>query len=723
MINRLPRQEIARWLVLLATGLWLFHPFMTGRQIGAGDALWYTHMLADYVTQLRAGIFPVFVGQTDYAFNGAVYPLRVAPLYQHLAVAIDLVTFRQLGFFALQHATVIVCGFAGLFVSYLALVRIAPAQRWAACGLAVLYVSCPGVLGTIVTQDLYMTWMTVPILPVAVYGIVRTFQHDDLTAQACLAAALAALWQSHSPIALWMTLIAGGTQAVRLLVLHRHRDAWFRALAGVALFVVLGLYPFVSLASLRVPGATSTVTASLAHPEQIAAAVRAVFPAILLPLSDHARTLADLQLGYGLWLVLFAVIGASLLSARWDMRLLLVACLGLLLLLLPVPFLNDWLWLHLPETLRRITYYWPMQRFYLILGALLAAAGQLALAVLTDKREDEKTLAAINSPSPLTSPLTFPLTLTLTLACGWSLWEARQFIRAGEERTASAEVSARDLRPENRLLMTHAYGFLPALPAYFSHGVMDPSVETRLLTRDKFEVMPPIVGTVVQTSDFQGQVDDNPGVLKLTPTLQLEPGQRYVLDFEFSPHRYAGVLQLSGRTFFREYLLPQSGEPRAFGTESANAKSLSLWTTAAEPEVVTLRFIPTGGDKPGEFSNFARFTFRKLDPTAGPATVTSLLPFRATVHPAADAWLETPRVYIPGYVATVDGHATEVQRSPQGLVMIPVTATTHEIELRYQGPIGLRVSYWLSLFFWVALVIIGLTRTYAEILKSRIGHP
>jgi len=692
LINRLPKPEIARWLVLLATGLWLFHPFMTGRQIGAGDALWYAHMLADYVIQLRAGIFPVFVGQTDYAFNGAVYPLRVAPLFQHLAGSIDLVTFRQLGFFALQHATVIVCGFAGLFASYLTLVGIAPSQRWAACGLAVLYVSCPGVLGTIYTQDLYMTWMTVPILPVAVYGIVRTFQNDDLTAQACLAAGLAALWLAHSPIALWMTLIAGGTQAVRLLVLHRHRAAWLRALAGVALFVVLGLYPFVSLASLRVPGATSTVTASLAHPEQIAAAVRAVFPAILLPLSDHARTLADLQLGYGLWLVLLAVIGASILSARWELPLLLVACLGLLVLLLPVPFLNDWLWLHLPETLRRITYYWPMQRFYLLLAVMLAAGGQIALDLLGGRYPRLRSV----------------LGSALLLGCGWSLWETRQFIRAGEDRTASAEVSARDLRPENRLLMTHAYGFLPALPAYFSHGVMDPRAETRLLTRDQLEVMPSTAGTVVLTGDFQGQVDDNPGVLKLTPALPLEPGQRYALDFEFGPHRYAGVLQLSGRTFFREYLLPQSGEPRAFGTDAANDKSLSLWTTTAEPEIVTLRFIPTDGSKPVDFSDFARFTFRKIDPTAGPVTVTSLLPFRAEVHSATDAWLETPRVFISGYGATVDGQPAELQRSPQGLVMIPVTPTSHEIELRYSAPIGLRVSYWLSLFSWMTLVIIVL---------------
>ena len=83
-------------MLLAAVATWLLHPFATTLQIGAGDALWYANMLGDFVTQLRAGVFPIFVGQTDYAFNGAVYPLRVAPFYQHLAGILDLLTGRQL---------------------------------------------------------------------------------------------------------------------------------------------------------------------------------------------------------------------------------------------------------------------------------------------------------------------------------------------------------------------------------------------------------------------------------------------------------------------------------------------------------------------------------------------------------------------------------------------------------------------------------------------------
>ncbi len=700
-VKQLPTAELARWLVLFATGCWLFHPFMTGRQIGTGDALWYANMLADFVTQWRAGVFPVFVGQTEFAFNGAVYPLRVAPLYQHLAGVIDLLTGRQLGFFALQHATVIVCGFAGLASSYLTLTRLAPQQRWAACGLAVLYVSCPGVLGTIYTQDLYMTWMTVPFLPLAVYGLVRPFQRDDTIVQVALAAGLAGLWLGHAPIALWMSLIAGCVQAVRLTALHRNRGAWMRAGAGGALFVMLGLYPFVSVASLSTPGVASVVSAGLAQQERITNVIREVFPTVLLPVSDHARALSDLQLGYGLWLVFLASLYAACRISRWELRLLLTVCLGLLALLLPVPLLNDWLWAHLPEQIKRITFYWPMHRFYLILAALLAAAAQLALAALVVKREDEKAPLIIKPSSPSIIAFTLPL----SLACMWSLWESRQFIRAANERTASSERSVQVMLPENRLLMNHAYGLFPALPAYFSNGVMDPRAEVHLLASDTLQPVISPTGHIVPHDEFRGVIDENPGVLRLHPMLVLQPGNRYILEFEFGEHSYVGVLQISGRTFSREYVLPQTGEFRAFGTALSNASTLPLWTTSSDEETLTLRYIPTDGAKPAEFADFARFRLREIDPLAGPVAVTSLLPFRATVRTRNAAWLETPRMFIPGYAATADGRLAEVRRSPQGLVMIPVTPATREVEVRYVGPLILRIAYGFTLAAWIALLV------------------
>lgn len=696
---------MARWGVLLLVGTGLMHPFMSGRMMGTGDALWYANMLADFVLQWRAGDFHVFVGQTEYAFNGAVYPLRVAPLYQHLAGVLDLLTGRQLGFFALQHATVVVCGFAGLISCYWAGTRLAPARRWLACACAILYLACPGVLGTIYTQDLYMTWMTVPFLPLAVYGLLRTFERDDRRSQFWLAAPLAALWFAHSPIALWMTLIAASTQAVRLIFVHRTTAAWRRAGLGAGLFVLLGHYPFVSVASLAVPGTASAVTSGLAEQERITNVIREVFPAVLRPVSEAAGALSDLQLGYALWgLLLLLMVAAVLLRDKPALKLFAAACLLLLLLLLPVPGITDWLWAHLPEQIKRITFYWPMHRFYLLLAALLAGGGVAALNSMLDRWPGTAKALAV----------------TLTLGCGWTLWEARQFVRAGEVRTASAEASARSQHAENLLVMNHAYGLFPELPAYFSNGVVDPRAEARLLDATGHS-LPATATRPPPEAWLRGTVDANPGVLKLDPTLRLEPGRRYALELAFPDREIRGVLQMTGDRLFRQYVLPESGRPLAFGSKPGNSHTLPLWTTGPAAEEVTLRFIPTAdGAKPADFAEFARFRLQEIPFGSSPVEVSSLRPFRVAVQaPAGGAWLETPRMFLPGYIAEVAGRPVEVQRSAQGLAMFAVPAGRSEATLAYLAPLPVRASYWLTLLAWTVLGTLGLFAWLRERAFSR----
>ncbi len=657
--------------------------------MGTGDALWYANMLADFVTQQRAGIFPVFVGQTQYAFNGAVYPLRVAPLFQHLAGTIDLLTLHSLGFFALQHATVVLCGFAGLFTSYLTGTWLCAQHRWAACAGAILYLACPGVLGTIYTQDLYMTWMTVPFLPLAVYGIIRTFRREDWLSQLWFVVPLAALWFAHSPVALWMSLIAAGTQAVRLLFIHRTIAAWKHAAVGAALFGLLAHYPFVSVANLAVPGTTSTVMTGLAEQDRITNVIREVFPAILRPLSENGDALSDLQLGYALWAVTL-VVGLCALrpKAPPELRLLVLACGFLLLLLLPIPGITDWLWGHVPEQIKRITFYWPMHRFYLLLAAVLSACGLIVIADLMERN----------------CKVTVALTSVLAVLCGWSLWEARQFVRAGELRTAPKEVSDRSQKPENLLLMNHAYGLFSALPAYFSNGVMAPWTETRLLASDGKPLLPILANQSPLKDIFRGTIDANPGVINLSPSLRLQPGQHYQLELEFAHSDLKGVLQIYGRTFFREYLLPKSGEPLAFGSAEGSSHVLPLWTTANTPEEVALRFIPSNAETaPAGLAEFARF---RLSPeSTGSIAVTSLLPFHVKVRsPQPEAWLETPRMFLPGYVADIAGQPAEVRRSEHGLAMVRLPQGESEVRLAYVAPRAVRVSYFVTLTAWAALL-------------------
>jgi hypothetical protein len=703
MPAKLPK-ELARLGVLAVAAAWLLHPFATARMYGAGDALWYANMLADYVTQLRAGNFPVFAGQTQYAFNGAVYPLRVAPMYQHLAGLLDQLTGRSLGFFALQHLAVIVCGVAGIFACYLTLGRMAPGRRWCAAGLAILYLSCPGLLATIYTQDLYMTWMAVPLAPMAAYGIWRTFHRDDVTSQFWLAVPLAALWWAHAPIALWFSFIGAGSQVVRLLSVNRGWPSVRRAAFGVAVFALLAQYPFVSVSEVQTPGRRSTVLNEIAHPEQVPQHVREAFPAAILPLSEHARELGDVQLGYALWVILFAsVFGAATLLSR-ELVVLLACSALLLLLLLPIPGLNPLLWREMPPEVVRITYYWPMQRFYLILAALLAAAGQIAFEHLSTRGERMRAALA----------------WVLAACCAWSLWESRQFMRAAAERTASAEVTERNQRPENLFLTNDSYGLFGSLPPYFSNGVMNPLGQARLLSPATGQRLPAPDRRILASGPLSGTVDANPGVLRLGASVHLDPGRRYALEFAFERPGIQGVLQFSGTSMFREYSLPSSGEALAFGSGPGNAHRIALWTSDPAGDDVTLRFIPTApGEKPEDFERFGSYRLVGIDPDREPVDVRSLMPFGARVRSDASALLETPRMYMPGYLATVDGRPASVSMSQAGLAAVQVPAGTHSVSVWFRGRTLLRASYVCAILAWAGVAILAALASFRALAPAR----
>jgi hypothetical protein len=704
MPEKIPR-ELARLGVLAIAAAWLLHPFATARMYGAGDALWYSNMLADYVTQLRDGVFPVFVGQTQFAFNGAVYPLRVAPMYQHLAGLLDLLTGRSLGFFALQHLVVIVCGVAGIFACYLTLCRITLGRRWWAVGFAVLYLGCPGLLAAIYTQDLYMTWMAVPLAPLAAYGIWRTFHKDDVTSQFWIAATLAALWWAHAPIALWFTFIAAASQVVRLLSVNRGWRPLRRAMLGAGIFILLAQYPFVSVHEIQTPGHHSTVLDSIAHPELVTEHIRDAFPAAILPLSERAGGLGDIQLGYGFWAVLLCSIFALATLRRRDLAVLLACATLLLLLLLPIPGLNALLWGTMPPEVVRITYYWPMQRFYLIMAALLAPAGRIAFEHLAGRSERARSLLA----------------WILAAGCAWSLWESRQFMRAASERTASAEVSERSQRPENIFLTNDSYGLFGALPPYFSNGVMNPLGQARLLSPGTGQRLPVPDRRILASGPLSGTVDANPGVLRLGVSVHLDPGRRYALEFDFEDSGLQGILQLSGSSMFREYRLPSSGEALAFGSGPGNSHRLALWTSDPAGDDVTLSFIPTArGAKPEDLGRFGSYRLMEIEPSREPVEVSSLVPFRARVRTGTEALLETPRMFMPGYRATVDGQSAEVTRSEGGLAAFKVPAGGHSVVLRFQGPAMLRISYWGALACWAAILALAALYSVRAIRADRI---
>lgn len=677
------KAEAARWCFLCAVATWLFHPFATSRFYGTGDALWYANMLADYVLQLRAGIFPVWVGQTEYAFNGAVYPLRVAPMYQHVGGALDFITFHRLTFFELQHLIIITTGVAGLVSCYLCLRAVLPRNRWPAAMLATLYVSCPGALALVYTQDLHMSWMTLPFLPIAVYGAVRSFDRDDWSSWLAIAIGLGGAWLAHAPIAMWITSIVSVMQIVRLLTVHRAWPSWKRAILGGLLFAAIAQYPFVSVKLLQSPGAAPADGGSLPNPEKIILALQNAFPGCVHPLSAGAGELSDIQLGYGLAVGLLAGLIALIIRRHMALALLIAAAVALLSVALPIPHWDELFWLKLaPEVVRRLSYYWPMHRLYIVIASLLTFGFAVAVASLTTARTNARTV----------------MSAALILACGWSLYETRQFIEAGRLRTATALDTERKQRPENRLLMNHAYGLFAKLPPYFSNGVVDPDSQFRLLQKETWTPVQEWTHTrEIAAGTFVGKRDANPGVINLEPALVLKPGIRYELEFNFGPHEYDGVLQLVGTTFFREYVLPESGEFAAFGTRSPNDHRIILWTTRDSPERILVRYVPRVSSSLSIItSGFATFRLFELDPRFS-IKLKSRCPLTLEVNSPAEAELETPLEDIPVYLAVVNDNAVQTKTSAAGLLSLPVPKGQTIARIEYHAPLFLKLSYTLAL--------------------------
>ena len=700
--------ELARLTLLVCGTLWLVHAYLSPRLLGGGDARWYHNILADAVIQFRAGVFPVFVGQTEFAFNGAVFPLRVAPYYQYFAGLLDLLTGRSLSYIGLQNLTVVLSFVAGALSAYGSLIWLAPGQRWPAALLALLYVMCPGVAGLLYAQDLYMSCMTIPWVPLAVAAMVRWWDDDtDLVAGCILAGSLAALWWAHSPIALWASLIAVTTQTIRLLLSPARKAALTRAAAAAVLFGALAAYPVFSVILIGDSG-TST-SAEIVERESLLREVGAVFPGSLLPLDAAAPPLTHLQLGYGLWFVLLcSFVAICFVPLRRARAVALLLLLGgfLLILVLPVPFVTRALWFSFPDFLVDITLIWPMQRLYILVAAIIIVCAQRIL-------RDTQFLRPLNQTAVLTS---------LGLAALWTAGEASKLITLSQSRASTIADTRRLGLTENVAIQSYSYSFFSGRPHYFSHGVVDPLLEFRLfdaitgnLLKSNYDQAdsPPL------TDQFGGEIDVNPGILNLSPKLTLAPGKRYKLTFGFLHPQTAGVLQIVGPGFFREYSLPLSGEAKAFGVPPGAEKSLALWTSAQDPQVISLRFIPmAAGATPLDFIPFARFRFTEDDPAFRPIRVDSLLPIRAEVRSAAPALLETPRLFIAGYSATVNGADVPVLKSSAGLASFPVPAGTSKIALRFVGSPALHVAFWLSFLTWIGGVTwLGLRLTVLQFWK------
>ena len=666
-------------VILFASGVVAARPFFRGTYVGTGEAYNYSLSLADAVTQARSGVFPALVGQTEFAFNGRIHPLRTGPWYCCAACLIDYATLHRLTFWQLQDALLTLSLVGAAFAAYAALRYLVGATHRVALFGALLYEFSPGVLSTAYAMDLYMTVTTLPLVPLVFGGNFASFSRRTPGVYLVIGASIGLAWLAHPPIALWLS---SSTAAIQVAVWATRRPT-VRAVAavvpGLIVCVLLAGYTFASASAMQDVG-------GLSRPENYSpmfVELRHAFPESILPVSSEARQLGDFQLGYVAWALFFGTAAAALRRGRLAPIVLLVVAGFLLVLALPFPYVTRFLWLHLPPAFPNLTNIWPMQRLYLVATGLVLVA---ACSVCPDA---DLRLRAL--------PVAQRLGLVALCAAGlaWNMEQASLFIRRGFLLQHGGQESADLHRPENINLTVTSYALL-GLPRHFVNGVMDAGQEFRLLrSGDKSEIAnnwsSPNAGRLRSHGVFHA-VNLQPVLVPLTPAISIEPNKRYLLTLKFLSPPFKGVLIMEGDHFAREYPLPSAGESRGFGMEPGNDRSLSLWTT--DPEGTEIRMTLLGLNDTGVF---AGYELREVDPRSFPVELERLLPMTGRVRAGEAAWLETPRRFIPGYKASMDGHPARVGESPEGSVMIETPAGDHEFKLRYPGTPFLLASFWSSL--------------------------
>lgn len=679
-----------KWVaIVILAGLAAAGPFLTSRALGTSEAYNYSLAVADAVMQERAGVWPALAGQSEFAFNSRIHPVRTAPYLTAFAGVLDLATFRQLSFWTLQNLTLALSLLGGALTCYWALRRATPAEPDTAAFLAAAYVLSPGVLAPAYTMDLYMTVMIVPYLPLVMAGNLRQSERRSFTGLAWLAAVLAICWLAHPPVAMW---VGTATLIIQLGAFLVQRPAWrdLPAITGAAVvFLALAAFGLASALTIANYGDITHVRDTT----MMLGEINRAFPGAIRPVSDQAGQLGDFQLGYFYAAAGLVALGLGL-WRRNGRSLLLVAIAALYLALtLPVPGLTPWLWDHAPTLFLNLTNQWPMQRLYLPATALIIFAFALVWRAPT-----------------FTHPLFRDIRrIVLAAVIGWTVWQSWHYLHRGFTSRLSAAETTRTHLSSNVELTLISYAII-LTPGDFSNGVMDPAFGFRLLATDSFHEIasnwrtpfPPSGEN--QRGTLFATAGDSPDVLDLPHPFILQPGARYRLTLKFLVAPGEALLQFRGPSLFRKYILPASGGVRAFGMLPGHNPSLSLWTSQSTPETMELRLVGGGlGRSSWRGRAFAEFTFERVDPAVLPVELKSLLPLRAQVRAPVASYLETPRMFLDGYEATVNGQPARVQRADDGLLLVAVPAGESDVEVRYVGPLLVRRALHLTRVAWFAM--------------------
>jgi hypothetical protein len=679
--------ESVRLLLLLSLITCIYWPFLLGVNLGAGDAQWYHTVLVDAIEQLHAGVFPVYVGQSISSYFGTEY-IR-APYYILFGQFLNLITFSQLNTLHVQHLTVFTSALAGGYFCYFLLTKVNfITSRWS----AVFF----GIIGNIYVNDSYHSFMSLPFLPLLIYGLIRGYQINDVRASLIVAAALSLLFLCHPPIALIAAAACAFFYAMQCIFTRANK-------ANIALvvpvFLLLSCWQFVSIYSLGL--ATDYAPNQVDYVAKVVSLLREQIPGVLLPLEWSKSTgLQFLQLGYALWAAVFLGFFVALRRSNQCVMRLLIACIfSLLFFLYPLPMIGDYLWMLMPHFLKAIIFLWPMERFYYVLAPLSCFLGFMAFCAVYQSAKQQQKLILI---------------AILLMLCGWSVYQAYFF----QSHYNMNRTEKTWLMP-NSVYFFHEY-IQPDHQLSLFEGVYDPILKNKLLDSqlnylpeyDNEKILEtrclnkPIKNLSLQMNYASGEV------LHLFK-FEILPNKKYLLCLEaaFNPPLKQNLIFGMSRPIHFEVHGDQyqAGlEPILspyVGSEERDSKqvfSIPLMISAQHGKEIEARFW-MNGEGSVKIAYYGLITY---DSDSLPIKIQSVFPYRgSTESKSVGNYLEIFKEYMPGYQAMVNGKVALVLRSPTNLLMIPLELGSNDVSLRYTGTEVMAVSFYISVIGWILFIL------------------
>lgn len=795
-------------LLLLVT----WWAYFTWQIVGILDERWYGDLMADFLGQTRAGIYPVLVGQGAFAWNGNIHPFRSAPLHHNLGALVDILTLQQLSPLAVQHLALLVCVFAAALILYVGMRRLRSDRPWLATLITAFFVTCPAVTLPQIQHDMYMTMTALPVVVFILVTLVFALETGAWRSWVWLGIGLGAVWFCHPPVALmttggvgltllfwalatpvradsWLKLAAAGAcfsltsigyfismkeisklrdgasdpvshvvipgLAVAVVMfsavnLFRYSRPIHRIICGLGIFVGLriimvftpaiflpavqatglsllvlgaghywnrtGLRNFpelVFLGSALAVGVYSGLSPSVgAGPDTYLSALREGYKPLWLPLRLGGREQIGYAIAVGLVISMIVLLRKSqpVAQAFFATTLLLFAGLA------PIPGFSRMLWGNAPKEIVDVIGIGYFLRFLPVTAPFAVVVIFLVLSRLNPNRTYRGII------------------LVLVGLVSWSSWENYEAAKLSWSYRHSAEQSEKKLLPENRPLSRFHYDLLP-YPSYHNHGVADLLIETRIgygklagdekLGPDAYADAMADAQRVPWSTPVVRQDPTYPAWLYFEPKIVLPPGSKKLITFKWKATPPQGWLIARGKNIYREYILPDSGGPRAFGGSNLSHHTLSFWNTGRETEDVELVI-----KREGVLANQRLVATEKIlqlrivdyDASAAPVEVTRLQPLQLKIRADKAAFVESFRSWLPGYRVSVNGNPVPYSRSINGLVEFQVPAGNHVVDIRFRGTPELRWAVRWSLLM-VFLICVGVGFEVLRVAQTRPAYP